>query len=166
MFAQVAGTYEEKTEEATQQISEIEPRKNLYSNGNYTYNDYGGSTYRWSIGHRSESIVQKNIPIEPGTTYKLSYDMAGDESYMYLLTHSEEATTAVHNTLFREDSKVRQLRSSTGEMTEDGHVTYLITAGENEHYVSLTSGNISPSDEDYGPFEIQFDNITLMKTTE
>ena len=172
VFASVSKSFEQPLNSAIGQLRELANTKNLYTNGDFRYQ--GVPTDKgYTIGNSTTSIVQKNIPVKPNTTYELRYYKKGVATNMKVLTFSSETTKNLHNEMYKDHKRVREIdtfsfdRIPNGDYTHqlshqtDNEIVAQFTTADNETYISLTSGNYSPSLTSYEPFDFQFIDIRL-----
>lgn len=146
LFAQVAGTYEEKTGEATNAIEYLSPRPaNLLNNYDLTWN-------RWpyvengelSIREFEESFITEEISVEPSTTLELvpaNYTPENssptiavveyDENGEFIRRNVHREMTPVPYTVGEDTHSIQvSAKSYNGQL--NGHAVYIKEKGSDE----------------------------------
>ena len=134
------------------------------------------SSNKGSIGETG-SIVEKNIPIEPGETYVLTYNRTGDSGEMHIFSHPQETTRLTHNRVYTQlfisngtivgddwAGTARHFRSESQIYKTDDFMRVEFTANENENFLTLTHSNVYGRKlEPYEVFTVEYSNIELFK---
>ena len=162
-FASVGDMMVGVTDDISAELSFRSPNanQNLYSAGNYYYTGVAGGS-GVTIGDNPNSLIQTNIEVEPNTTYELIYHKNEKSNPMFIITQDSSVSDVHnHNWLFSR-FRSRQIISK-GSIVSDGRMYFQFTTSEDEHYVSLTSGNVGIVDKPLGEFEVNYRDIVLRK---
>lgn len=150
----------------------------VYSKNQFSF-DETPSAYGWTIGNRLNSVVEMNIPVEPNTKYRMRYNTEGVYPALVVLTQSQEVSKASHNTLYSNKYRIRQLH--TGEsfavdtfidgknyilkhtIQKDGMKIFDFETSEEELFISLTTGNVTPHETMFKQVTFNYNDIELIK---
>ena len=165
VFASVTESFEQPMNSGTKLLHDLANTTNLYTGGDYRYQGIPGG-YGYSIGHIPGSIVAKNIPVKPNTTYEIRYYKEGKASNLTILTFTNSTTITNHNSMYSSSDRVEQIVTYGGDsfkkpIQTDNEIVKRFTTADNVHFINLTSGNVTPEDTLYAPFDFKYTNIRL-----
>ena len=172
VFANVTESFEQPMNSGTKLLHDLAKTTNLYTGGDYRYQGIPGG-YGYSIGHIPGSIVAKNIPVKPNTTYEIRYYKEGLASNLTVLTFTNSTTLTVHNHMYSSSDRIEQIGTYKNEpaimggdsvkkpVQTDNEIVKRFTTSDNVHFINLTSGNVTPEDTLNAPFDFKFTNIRL-----
>jgi len=154
LFAQVAGTYEEKTEEAADSADQITVggvRPNLLLGTHEEWREYGASTYVFGLGLPSEYRSAEEMGLEPGDVVTFTGDYrAGDSSFAPRINFSP----VPHDT-----DDHREMSRYGDIFTGNGRFSFTVEVPEHTEHIRVMLSN---RNGEYGD-EVQIRQLRLVE---
>lgn len=174
LFASVTESFKGSSEDGTALIDEMSHRDVVYTRARFRYAGVPAG-FGWTIGHGEGSVITRNIAVKPNTWYTVTYEKVGEAPDMMVMTQSGETTRLVHNGIYTDPNRVRQLITTNDRTRVEinpgqrimkyhyltGDVSYSFKTGETERYVTLTTGNIAPVDVAFDAYDFEYHDIEL-----
>lgn len=121
--------------------------------------------------------MANNIKVEPDTWYTVTYEKVGEAPDLTLLLLEDATSRTWHNHIYSDPLRTRQLYTTTQHSRKNvsegnnitvfeyltGPVTYTFKTNEDENYLTMTSSNMAPIENEYDNFSFEYRNIELNK---